>query len=77
MQKKLTSLVVEITFCLIPLSILYMKTHCLIIYFFNTEKSDTIRNLIIDMMLELCENRMYSQKVIHLMLGLFLYLFAT
>lgn len=38
---------------------------------FNTEKSETIRNLIMDMMLELCEDRMYSQKVIHLMLGLF------
>lgn len=39
--------------------------------FFNTEKNEKIRNLIIDMMLELCEDRMYSQKVIHLMLGLF------
>lgn len=38
---------------------------------FNTEKNEAIRNLIIDMMLELCEDRTYSQKVIHLMLGLF------
>ncbi|MCB5387276.1 AraC family transcriptional regulator [Blautia glucerasea] len=71
MQKKLTSLVAG-NHILFDFFIYTLYENTLPNYiFFNTEKSDTIRNLIIDMMLELCENRMYSQKVIHLMLGLF------
>lgn len=38
---------------------------------FDTAGNDTIKNLILDMMLELCENKDYSQKVTQLMLGLF------
>ncbi len=38
---------------------------------FDTAGNDVIRDLILDMMLELCENKNYSQKVTHLMLGLF------
>ncbi len=38
---------------------------------FNTSGNDVIKNQILDMMLELCENKDYSQKVAHLMLGLF------
>lgn len=38
---------------------------------FDTAGNDVIRDLILDMMLELCENKNYSQKVTRLMLGLF------
>lgn len=38
---------------------------------FDTHNSSIIRSLIVDMMLELCEGRNYSQKVVHLMLGMF------
>ncbi|MDE6202857.1 MAG: AraC family transcriptional regulator, partial [Lachnospiraceae bacterium] len=38
---------------------------------FDTAGNDVIKDLILDMMLELCENKNYSQKVTHLMLGLF------
>lgn len=37
---------------------------------FDTAGNDVIKDLILDMMLELCENKNYSQKVTHLMLGL-------
>jgi len=38
---------------------------------FDTKNSDQIKNLILDMMTELCENKAFSQKAVHLMLGLF------
>ena len=71
MQKTLTSLVAG-NHILFDFFIYTLYENTMPNYiFFNTEKNETIRNLIVDMMLELCEDRTYSQKVIHLMLGLF------
>lgn len=38
---------------------------------FDTSNDETIADIIVDMMLELCEDKPYNQKVVHLMLGLF------
>lgn len=71
MQKTLTSLVAG-NHILFDFFIYTLYENTMPNYiFFNTEKNETIRNLIVDMMMELCEDRTYSQKVIHLMLGLF------
>ena len=38
---------------------------------FDASSDETISDIIVDMMLELCEDKPYNQKIAHLMLGLF------